>query len=105
MMCSDESLCFDADGVHRLHLAIGHHVLPEGKKRWRWKCFVQCEVADVVESVIFEVQDGLSTAGVCVRSPPYEYERSTACVYTSLTSTHACACMRSRLSLSLLADG
>ena len=80
----DADIAFDANGVHRLALTIGHRTQPEGKKRWRWKCYVRPDTPSVIEKVVFDVQDGLGGNRPSCSAPPYEYGATTACVYTSL---------------------
>ena len=75
---------FDEGGIYRLVLNVGHRVVPEGKKRYRWKVWLRTDVPNVVERVIFDVQDGLSRSGVSFTAPPYECERTTSCVYEQI---------------------
>ena len=82
-MCEGGPPQFDESGLHRLTLTIGHLTTPDGKKSTRWRCFVRPD-SDAVALCTFEVHDGLSAKGITVSTPPFEIERSTACVYTSL---------------------
>lgn len=82
--CERAKMEFDEKGLYQLVLNVGHRVVPEGKKLYRWKVWLRTDVPNVIERVIFDVQDGLSRSGVSFTAPPYEYERKTSSVYEQI---------------------
>ena len=73
---------FDERGRHELVLSIGHMTYPVDKRqrRIKWLCFVKTESLSVVDSCSFSVADGLGGRDEFVGAPPFQIDRTSACV-------------------------
>ena len=81
-----QQLMWDDNGYCQCIVFIEHttQAVDSKQRRIKWRCHVATECADVIDRVVFTVQDGFGEKGTEVASFPFVLERTSTCISQSI---------------------